>query len=94
MDWLEKYGFMVVGVWLAISFFIAITFFVRRNSPLNDKPIGIGWYLLLGPFALLKWHAQRTQKKEVLNRREIGGWIFVIVLVIAVILWKLISKNL
>jgi hypothetical protein len=93
MEWLSQYGYMIIGIWLALGFFIAIVFFIRSNPPTDKKKIGIGWYLLLGPFALIKWHAQRNEKNELLSRREVGGWIAVVGLVVAVILWKFVSKT-
>ena len=93
MDWLTKYGFILFGTWLALAFFLAVFFFLRRHSPADDKKVGLGWYFLLGPFAFIKWNARRTGKNNLLTKREVQGWLLVLALIFIIVLWKIVSKN-
>jgi uncharacterized membrane protein len=94
MEWMWKYGYIITGIGLFLAFFVAVFFFQRRHSSVDDKKVGIGWYLLLGPFAFIKWHARRTGKNMLLTKRETIGWMVVLVLMLIIFLWEITSNNL
>jgi hypothetical protein len=84
-----QYAYIFLGFFILAVYVSLAVYYFRVTKRDDQRPRQFVWFMLLGPIALLKRRQKESGRKGLFTRREELGWMFVILLMLTIIVWKI-----